>query len=170
MELSHNKHKPIDAPKHDEGRLPWHLFPFDALEEVVKVYDFGKQKNYPEHSWRKGFHYSRIFSATCRHLFAWWRGEDKDVESGLSHLSHACWNVITLLDMTRRKSGTDDRLSLEKKEEMKLTQEEIQDAWKKLGGDEKNRRLSTQEVPIWYDSYRNLTTYSSVPAPPERFK
>jgi hypothetical protein len=154
----------MDAPKHDEGRLPWHLFPFDALEDVVRVFDFGKQKGYPEHSWRKGFHYSRIFSATCRHLFAWWRGEENDAESGLSHLSHACWNVITLLDMTRRKSGTDDRLSLEGKE-VRLTEEEI----KQLQEDLRYKPWTHEEV-VALAQNRNLTTYSSVPAPPQPIK
>ena len=97
-----------DAPKYDEGKLPWSLFPFDAAEEIVAVYHFGAQK-YCAHGWRGGFHYSRIFAAVCRHLFAWWRGEERDAESGLLHLAHAGWGVLCLIDMTRRGNGTDDR-------------------------------------------------------------
>lgn len=97
-----------DAPKHDTGKLPWHLFPFDAAEEVVRVYEFGAQKYYA-HGWRDGFHWSRIFAAVCRHLFAWFRGEDRDEESGLPHLAHAGWGILCLLDMQRRGVGRDDR-------------------------------------------------------------
>ena len=97
-----------DAPKHDAGKLAWSLFPFDAAEELVRAYEFGAKKYYA-HGWRGGFHYSRIFSAVCRHLFAWWRGEDMDEESGLMHLAHAAWGLLCLMDMARKGTGTDDR-------------------------------------------------------------
>lgn len=100
-----------DAPKYDVGKPDWSLVPFDALEPVVRVYEFGAAK-YSRHGWRQGFHWSRIFAAICRHLFAWARGEDRDSESGLPHLAHAAWGVLTLLDMTLRRQGTDDRLVL----------------------------------------------------------
>lgn len=82
--------------KYDQDKLPWDLLPFEALEEVAKVYEMGSKK-YKARNWEKGIPYSRVFSALLRHLFAWFKGEDLDRESGLHHLAHVCWNSLALL-------------------------------------------------------------------------
>lgn len=94
--------------KYDTGKLPWHLLPGDALEEVVKVLDFGARK-YRERNWEVGMKWSRCFGATMRHMWAYWRGEEKDPETGLSHLAHALCCVLFLLAYHLRKVGEDDR-------------------------------------------------------------
>ena len=100
--------------KKDTGKLRLDLLPVDALEEVSKVYAFGAKK-YAEHSWEAGMKLSRVYAALLRHLFAWWRGEDYDKESGLLHLAHVAWNAITLLTYALREvRGIDDRVYLKK--------------------------------------------------------
>jgi len=102
-----------DAPKETAGKLQWDLFPFDVIEDVVQIYEFGTQKYY-KNSWRKGFAYSKIFSAALRHLFSFFYGmEDIDPESGKLHIDHAIWNLITLSYMIKNEKGTDDRMTEE---------------------------------------------------------
>lgn len=101
------------AVKFDQGKLDWSLIPIDSVEEILKVLEFGKVK-YDSWNWAKGegFKYSRVFNSTIRHLFAWFRGEDKDPESGLSHLAHAGCNILFLLYFVKHKNrytNNDDR-------------------------------------------------------------
>lgn len=97
-----------EGVKHDHGKLPYDLVPGEALEEIIKVLQFGAKK-YSAHNWCKGMHWSRAWSAVMRHLWAWWRGEDKDPETGLSHLAHAGCGIFFLLWFELHKVGTDDR-------------------------------------------------------------
>lgn len=96
------------ALRYDAGKLRWDLLPFDAMEELVKVYTFGAQK-YADRNWEKGMSYSRCLGSLFRHTVSWIRGEKTDKESGLHHLAHAAWNVIALLTYDIRKVGKDDR-------------------------------------------------------------
>jgi hypothetical protein len=94
--------------KFDNEKAQLHLLSVDAMEEIGKVLTFGAKK-YDAHNWRKGFIWSRILSSLLRHIFAWMRGEDKDPETGLSHLAHAGCCIMFLLEFEIRKIGTDDR-------------------------------------------------------------
>lgn len=100
------------AMKFDSGKTDWSLMPFEAIEEINKVLDFGARK-YAAHNWKTGtgFRYTRVLSSLLRHTFAWARGEDLDPESGLSHLSHMGCNVIFLIYYNKHKSryNNDDR-------------------------------------------------------------
>lgn len=96
--------------KFDEGKLPWHLVPFDAVEAIGHVIDYG-QKKYAPRNWEKGMAWSRVFSALMRHLVAWQNGEAKDPETGYSHLWHAGCCILFLIAFERRKIGVDDRPS-----------------------------------------------------------
>ena len=96
------------AIKYDDNKLRWHLMPFDALIQIQQVLDDGADK-YGERNWEKGFNYQRLFSATMRHLLAWIRGVDNDLESGHPHLAHATANLLFLLAFQIRKTGVDDR-------------------------------------------------------------
>lgn len=66
-------------------------------------------------NWAKGFTWSRLIGAALRHLFAFARGEDRDPESGLSHLAHAGCCILFLITHERCKLGTDDRYKMETK-------------------------------------------------------
>ena len=94
--------------KFDIGKVPLELLPVEALIEIAKVMAFGAEK-YGRHNWRKGMAWSRLVGAILRHLFAWMLGEDKDPESGLSHLAHAGCDLLFLLTYELKELGTDDR-------------------------------------------------------------
>lgn len=94
--------------RNDGGKNRVDLLPITALEEVSRVLTAGASK-YGENNWRPGMAWSRCYASCLRHLFAWWRGEDKDPETGLSHLGHAACNIFFLIDYQERKKGTDDR-------------------------------------------------------------
>lgn len=101
--------EPNQATKYDSSKPRYDLLPPEALEEIVKVLGFGASK-YEPRGWEKGLPYSRYFGAVMRHLWAWWRGEDLDPESGLSHLAHAGACVLFLLAYVKwGHQTTDDR-------------------------------------------------------------
>lgn len=87
----------VAAVKKDDGKPDWSLVPFDGLEGMVRVLEFGAKK-YSRDNWMTsgGFSYRRVLTACLRHLFAYMRGEDNDPESGLSHISHAQCNLLFL--------------------------------------------------------------------------
>jgi hypothetical protein len=96
------------ATKFDQNKPPLDLLPWEAVEEVARVLDFGRQK-YAAHNWRKGFLWTRLAAACLRHVFAWLSGQDKDPESGLSHIAHACCDLMFLLAHIVSELGKDDR-------------------------------------------------------------
>jgi hypothetical protein len=96
------------ALKFDSGKPGMNLLSREALEQIALVMDFGKQK-YDAHNWRKGFQWSRPLSAAMRHIMAFNDGEDKDPESGLSHLAHAACCIMFLLEFEKTHKDLDDR-------------------------------------------------------------
>ena len=98
----------MSGVKHDSGKLPWALVPWDAVRSIVKVLEFGAQK-YGAFNWAKGMDWDRLFSATLRHLTAWWEGEKADPETGFSHLWHAATCLLFLIAYEIRGIGNDNR-------------------------------------------------------------
>lgn len=96
------------ARKADAEKVRVDLLPVDALLAAAEVFTYGAAK-YEARNWEKGFDWSRIYGATLRHLWAWFRGEDIDKESGYHHLAHAACCVLMLLAMATRPVGRDDR-------------------------------------------------------------
>jgi len=96
------------ALKFDGGKLPLHLLSTEAMNQTAAVLAFGAQK-YAEHNWRKGFVWSIPLSAAMRHITAFNAGEDKDPESGLSHLAHAACCIMFLLEFEKTHKELDDR-------------------------------------------------------------
>ena len=94
--------------KHDSGKLPWHLLSVCAIEEMLRVLEFGSRK-YDDHNWRKGFKWTRLISAASRHLFGFMRGEDRDPETGFLHTAHLMCCAMFLTEHVLRKLGDDDR-------------------------------------------------------------
>lgn len=101
---------PIATFKKDAGKLRWSLLPTDALEQVVKVLEFGAVK-YGPNQWRElpEFEWMRISDALERHHTKWKRGKDIDDESGLLELAHLACNALFLLEMEIHKLGKDNR-------------------------------------------------------------
>lgn len=96
------------AVKYDSGKARLELLSTPALFAISRVMTKGAVK-YAPHNWRNGFEWSRLIGAALRHIFLWMNGEDKDPETGESHLAHAGCCIMFLLEHEERKLGTDDR-------------------------------------------------------------
>lgn len=105
--------------KHDHDKVPLDLLPFDALERVGEVLQHGAKK-YAPRNWERGMRWGRLLGAAFRHLFAWARGQNRDPETGFSHLAHAACCVLFLLAYEERGIGTDDRNALVAKKPNRL--------------------------------------------------
>ena len=100
--------KTSKAIKYDNDKLRFDLLDPWAIEALARVYSYGAEK-YADRNMEKGLAWGRLYGACMRHLWAFWRGEDNDKESGLPHLAHAAWNCITLLAHSRSHRKLDDR-------------------------------------------------------------
>jgi len=69
-----------------------------------------------ERNWEHGMKWGRPFAALMRHMWAWWGGEGKDPETGMSHLWHACACLAFLIAYEARGTGSDDRPNSGKEE------------------------------------------------------
>lgn len=97
-----------EGRKDDGGKPRYDLIAPEFLDEVAQVLALGAAK-YAPRNWEHGMSWGRCFGAMMRHMWAWWRGEEKDPETGLSHLAHAGCNVMFLCAYSKRSVGTDDR-------------------------------------------------------------
>ncbi len=97
------------AIKHDKGKAPLSLIPFEALEAEALVMRFGAEK-YGRDNWRGGMEWTRCIDAALRHIHAFANGEDSDPETGYSHLAHARCCLAFLLAYQVKELGTDDRV------------------------------------------------------------
>ena len=84
------------------------LLPTAPLEEVARVLAHGAEK-YDPYNWCNGTRWGRCYRALLSHAWAWWRGEDTDPDSGLSHLAHCICNLLFLMEYQRNGWGEDDR-------------------------------------------------------------
>lgn len=104
-----------EGVKHDDDKLRWELLPWDAVEEVVKVLNFGARK-YEDRNWEKGIQHSRVYAAAIRHLTRWFSWEDTDEETDLPHLAHAtCCCLFLLSYQLRGQYEFDDRPDIRRK-------------------------------------------------------
>lgn len=97
------------AIKADDNKARYDLILPESIDMLAQVFAYGIRKYGIERNCEKGFSYGRLFAAACRHMWAFWRGEELDPESGLPHLAHAQWNIHILLAQTIRKTGKDTR-------------------------------------------------------------
>jgi hypothetical protein len=84
------------------------LIPPELMIAVGDILTSGAQK-YSDRNWEQGMKWSRVYGAMLRHQNAWWAGEDKDPESGRSHLWHVATCAAFLLTYEMRGVGDDDR-------------------------------------------------------------
>jgi len=100
------------AVKYDDNKTDWSLVPFESLEGMVRVLEFGAKK-YDNWNWANdgGFSYTRVLRSCLRHIFSYMRGEDNDPESGLSHIHHAMCNLLFISHYigNKEKFNKDDR-------------------------------------------------------------
>lgn len=108
MEGQKVKKKFKQGMKFDDEKPRMDLLSAEALREIAKVMTFGAKK-YGDHNWRKGLAWSRVIAAALRHLTSFNAGEDKDKETGLSHLAHAGCCIMFLLEYEKSRKNFDDR-------------------------------------------------------------
>jgi Domain of unknown function (DUF5664) len=96
------------ALRYNEGKLRWSLVDFKCLEETVRVLEIGADK-YDLHNWKKGSPITQLSESLLRHMFAFMSGEDKDPESGRSHIGHVICNAMFIDYMMREMPQYDDR-------------------------------------------------------------
>lgn len=107
------------------------LIPIGPLTTLAQHYGRGARK-YADHQWRKGYEWSKSYSAMQRHLAAFWGGKDLDIcsnepdncvreedveyepdtcfnHTGSHHLVAAAWHCFTLLEFVERFPQHDDR-------------------------------------------------------------
>ncbi len=97
----------------EEKKLPYELLPAKAIDELVKVLDFGAGK-YSPNGWRhllKG-DLLKLLGAAMRHVFAYLRGQQNDKETGLHHLAHAACDLFFILELEHKfeekKNGNEE--------------------------------------------------------------
>jgi hypothetical protein len=99
--------------KYNEGKLKLNLIPPEAILALGRALTYGDLKYNPNgdniRNWEKGMSWGNVYAALQRHLLAWSSGEEKDPESGLSHLDHALTNLAFLITYQERNTGIDDR-------------------------------------------------------------
>jgi len=102
---------PSTNPKRAFGvRKPSPQFvpPIAIIEESV-VMALGAAK-YGAYNWQDDpVDATTYYSAAMRHLMSWFAGEDKDPESGASHLAHVRACMAILLDAQASSKLVDDR-------------------------------------------------------------
>jgi hypothetical protein len=106
---------PKEGRKDDSSKVRYDLIPPELLEATAQVLTFGAAK-YNARNWEHGMAWGRPFGALMRHMWAWWRGEEKDPETGYSHLWHAACCIAFLVAYEQRNIGTDDRHKPETKQ------------------------------------------------------
>ena len=86
--------------KYDNDKLRWSLLPLGALQDVVKVLEFGAKKYAPDNWKYVDQAEERYWNAAMRHIIAYKLESPADSETGLSHLAHAvcCLLYIQQLD------------------------------------------------------------------------
>lgn len=97
-----------EGRKDDADKAPYDLLAPEAMEGIAQVLAFGAAK-YEPRNWEKGMRWGRPFAALMRHMWAWWRGEKADPETGFSHLWHAGCCLMFLIAYEAREEGEDDR-------------------------------------------------------------
>jgi hypothetical protein len=86
--------------KYDLDKPDYSLIPPKALDDVVKVLTLGAQK-YSRDNWKMLKNARmRYFAAAMRHLWARFRGELYDKESGIDHGAHAVCCILFMMEMT----------------------------------------------------------------------
>lgn len=105
-----NKDNLKQGYKADENKPRMDLISPYSQQGLAEVLTYGANK-YADRNWEKGMLYHRCYGAMMRHMLAWWAGEDKDPESGLSHLDHAsaCIHFLQHYEKTGQFLEFDDR-------------------------------------------------------------
>ena len=94
----------MEGKKADLGKLRWTLLPWVALQEVVKVLEYGAKK-YEANNWKKVKPIERYDEALIRHVASWRMGELRDPETGLLHVAHIACNALFIIYFSLKKTS-----------------------------------------------------------------
>lgn len=84
------------------GKVPQIYAPWGGMDEVCRVAAMGAQK-YAPFDYLNGQSFSTLLNSAMRHLRKAMRSPlARDEESGLLHVGHAVWNLLTLLDFVEQ--------------------------------------------------------------------
>lgn len=97
------KAKHFDTGKPDLSQLP-----YASLAAIAEVFMYGATK-YGKANYERGFESWKLVASALRHIYKYQAGEDKDDESGLSHLAHAATNLIMLMHTIALGTNIDTR-------------------------------------------------------------
>ncbi len=107
---------PVNEMKYDEDACPVHLLPVTPMWQIAEVFGYGAKK-YAVNSYRRGDRksvpYMRTMGSVLRHCFKWIAGEEKDPDTGLSHLAHAATQLMILMEHSANGTSEDDRFITE---------------------------------------------------------
>jgi len=93
--------------KFDSAKLRWSLLPLRAVEDVVKVLEFGARKYAPDNWMKVPNARERYWDAAMRHMVEWKAGDKKDGETGVSHLAHAICCLLFMLWFDQRDDSSE---------------------------------------------------------------
>lgn len=95
------------ALRYNTGKNRLELVPYELIEEVGKVLTYGAAKYTiteedgtivdGSRNWEKGMSWRSVLGSLKRHILEFEKGNLKDEESQLGHLSHAATNIAFLL-------------------------------------------------------------------------
>lgn len=111
--------------KYNQDKPRMELLSPIAIEKLAGVLTYGDKKYTVTnadgtvargaHNWRKGLSWSEVAAAAIRHILAFLRNEDLDIDtpvgkgSGLAHVDHAMCELMFLSEFFHTKTGLDDR-------------------------------------------------------------
>ena len=75
--------------KDDAGKPRLDLLPLELVLTIARVLTFGATKC-GDRDWERVIAWGRVFGTVQRYLWAWWGGEDADLEDGLLAPLTAC--------------------------------------------------------------------------------
>lgn len=89
--------------KYDSSKIRYSLIPLDALQETVKVLEFGAKKYAPDNWKYVDDAQARYWDAAMRHIVAYKLEDKTDSETGLSHLAHAICCLLFLINFDNQQ-------------------------------------------------------------------
>ncbi len=102
------ENKKEQGKRYNEGKTRHDLVPEFPQEQYARVLTAGANK-YGDSNWRKGMEWTKVLASLKRHILAFERGEDFDLETGEYHMAHAMCNCAFLLEYYKTHPEYDNR-------------------------------------------------------------
>lgn len=107
-----NSEEKGSGARYNTGKTSFHFIPLHLLAGATRVFQKATTRPvnpYPKWNWAKGMQWSVPYDCALRHLDAWYRGEERDPDTGESHLAHAMCNLLMLIHYADTYTEGDDR-------------------------------------------------------------